>query len=573
MLLGLLLACGEPQPPAPSPELSDRVDFSGGRNDPPGEPQYGGILRWAERAEPTTLDPAYAGNDLQSARVAMQIFESLLTYDVDLNLRPALAQAWQVQDGGRRYRFKLRPRAVFHDDRCFPGQKGRRVVAQDVKYSLERILDPSLHCNQASLLEQALYGNRRSAAAELRNSGVGIHALGSEQLEVVLAQPHSSFLHLLTMVFTSVVPREAVQYYGEDFGRHPVGSGPFVFHRWLSEQQIELQRHSGYGVLDLNRRRLPYLDGALIRFLGSPDVELLEFQAGTLDLLHSISASAFPSIVENGSRVRAAFRNYRVLATENFGTELLGVNMQHPLLGSNRKLRQALALAVDREALTEVLLSGRAIPATGLLPRMSVGPDKPRTESGVHDPPRARQLLEEAGFPGGKGLPVFRLLFNASPTVERLVTYLQAALVEIGIQIRMLPVPFSEFLERLQSGDFDLYRDHLAADHAAADAFFGYFYGPYSAPQSINITRFQDSAYDSLFDRLQRQSQEVQRSRLQTQLQSRLDRAAPAVFLFHPLRFRLQIEQLKNSPMSPLGHLDLKNAWLDPEWIGPRKPQ
>jgi peptide/nickel transport system substrate-binding protein len=366
------------------------------------------------------------------------------------------------------------------------------------------------------------------------------------------------------MVFTSVVPHEAVQYYGEDFGRHPVGSGPFGFHRWLSEQQIELRRHFGYG-LDLNGRRLPYLDGALIRFLGSPDVELLEFQAGTLDLVHSISASAFPNIVENGIRVRAAFRNHRVLATENFGTELLGVNMQHPLLGTNRKLRQALALAFDREALTEVLLSGRAIPATGLVPKMSVVPYGPRTESGAHNPLRARQLLDDAGFPGGKGLPVFRLLFNASPTVERLVTYLQAALAEIGIPIRLLPMQFSEFLERLQSGDFDLYRDHLAADHAAADAFFGYFYGPYSAPQSINITRFQDADYDSLFDRLQRQSLEVQRSRLQTQLQVRLDREVPAVFLFHPLRFRLQLRRLRNLPMSPLGQLDLRNAWIDAE--------
>jgi ABC-type transport system substrate-binding protein len=209
------------------------------------------------------------------------------------------------------------------------------------------------------------------------------------------------------------------------------------------------------------------------------------------------------------------------------------------------------------------LLKGRGQVARGFRPP-EAGSAPPTQPDDQFDPRRASALLLEAGYPEGRGLPEFELLYNASPTVEQIMMYLQAAWSRVGVRVRLQPVSLAEWLARIERGEFDLYRYNFAAEHAADEAFYACFYGPHMAPAGPNTTRWVDPAYDQAFDRVLPLRAGAARSRLTNQLEQRLRTGAPAVFLFHPLRTRLVRGEVRGLPLSRLGRMRLTRAWLAP---------
>jgi peptide/nickel transport system substrate-binding protein len=158
-------------------------------------------------------------------------------------------------------------------------------------------------------------------------------------------------------------------------------------------------------------------------------------------------------------------------------------------------------------------------------------------------------------------LPEIELLYNASPTVEQVVTWIQDALRRVGFRIRLSAVSFPEYLARIARGDFDIYRDNFPAEHAAMESFYGIFYGPYRAPPGLNTTRFSDLQYDLFFKRLLQTVEPSDRLVLATRLEGRLADTAPATFLFHPVRYRLVRPEIRRLPLSPLGRTVLERCW------------
>ena len=185
------------------------------------------IFKYNESAGILTLDPIYA-KDLPHIWACNQIFNGLVAFDDEMNVVPAIAKSWNISDDGMAYTFVLRDDVCFHEDECF--EKTRKVVAQDFVYSFNRVLDRKLN----------------SSGRWIFSNVYAFTAINDTVLEIKLTQPFPAFLGILSMTYASVVPQEAVEYYGTEFGRHPVGTGPFKYQYWKEGVKLVFRKNPIY---------------------------------------------------------------------------------------------------------------------------------------------------------------------------------------------------------------------------------------------------------------------------------------------------------------------------------------
>ncbi|NDD47908.1 MAG: ABC transporter substrate-binding protein, partial [Flavobacteriia bacterium] len=216
----------------------------------PSESSTGLVFRYNEPTSLSSLDPAFA-RDQGHTWVAKQLFSTLVDTDSALEIQPNLALSWSSDASGMHWEFKLRRGVYFHDDACFPGGKGRQLWAQDVVYSLQRLLDPQTASPGAWVLENV----------------AKVSVLDSFTLAIDLKAFDPALLGRLAMPYCGIVPVEALEAYGSGFSEHPVGSGPFRFQAWARQEKLVLRRHPSYYEFDAQGQRLPYLEAVAIRFI------------------------------------------------------------------------------------------------------------------------------------------------------------------------------------------------------------------------------------------------------------------------------------------------------------------
>ena len=412
------------------------------------------IFKYNESAGILTLDPIYA-KDLPHIWACNQIFNGLVAFDDEMNVVPAIAKSWNISDDGMTYTFVLRDDVWFHEDECFVSKTQRhkdtktqsddisatqqlsnsatrRVTAHDFVYSFNRVLDRKLNSSGSWIFSNVANGQRSTVNSQ--QSTYAFNAINDTVLEIELSQPFPAFLGILSMSYASVVPHEAVEYYGIEFGRHPVGTGPFKYQYWKEGVKLVFRKNPNYfevikdtktqrhkdtkiesdsatlRLCDLEKtprrqdaktpsdfdsvtqqlsnsatHRLPYLDAISISFIIDKQVAFMEFIKGKFHFMSGIDARYKDELLTRDGQLRSEYEDEIYLIREPYlNTEYLAFFLgDDDTLGKDRSLalRQAVSYSIDREKMLRYLRNGIGTPGNnGIIPAGLPGYEDAKTQ-------------------------------------------------------------------------------------------------------------------------------------------------------------------------------------------------
>jgi oligopeptide transport system substrate-binding protein len=500
-------------------------------------PQYGGTYRRPLANNPSTLDPALIA-DTYGFTVAQQIFDGLVQYDGSLTITPAIAESWKGSRDGLAWTFYLRKGVKFHND--------REVTADDVVYSFLRILDPKTTSKAAEVFLK-VKGAKDFVEGRARTVQ-GLRAVDRYTLQIELAEASAPFVASLAIGYAKIVPREAVEALGSAFGGRPVGTGPFRFSDWKKDQEISLEANREYYA------GRPYLDQLVYRIFPGQQTDAMfaKFEQGELEDT-IIPASEL-------DRVQANAR-YRFIRRPTLRVRFFGFNTtQDPL--TNRLLRQAFALAVDREAMARDINKNRYKAAQGFLPPGTYGYD-PSLRPYLFDPNRARALLAKAGYPGGKGLPVFQIWSSVkSSDIEQEHEAIQRYLADVGIRVEFqYNTNWPSFNSQVYEGKYSIFRYGWVADVPEPDNFL---YRLFHSQSRNNLTRYRNKQVDRLLDGARAEQAYSKRIGLYREAERLIMGDSPVIPLNYDSYERLFQPYVQSVEISALGdpYIPMRKIWL-----------
>lgn len=512
------------------------------------------VFHYNEQTGIASLDPAFAKNQSIMWPVH-QLYNTLVEIDDSLRLIPSLAKSWEVSEDRLLFTFHLRDDVFFHDDACFPGEKGRKMTAEDVVYSLGRITS-----SQTASPGSWIF-NRKVDSIQ------PFIAVNDSTFQLKLLRPYNPILGILSMQYCSIVPREAVEKYGANFRRHPVGTGPFRFVAWEEGQALVMAKHPGYFEKDKAGTRLPYLDGVKVTFYESKATEFLLFRQEQLEFINDIDASFKDEVLTKKGTLRKEWEGKIALQTNPYlNTEYLGilVDTANPLLKNSpmrsRKLRQAINYGFDRRKMILYLRNSLGTPAeSGFVPEGLPSFDDVAVKGYYYDPVKSRQLLAEAGFPNGKGLtPV--ILFTV-PIYAEMGNFIAKQLEEIGIPVQVDVVQKSLLLDMTSNSRALFFRGSWIADYPDAENYLSVFYSKNPAPP--NYTRYNNPQFDALFEKALTETNDSLRYLLYQQADQVMINDAPVVPLWYDKVVRLVQNKVKGFRPNALNLLELRYVKIE----------
>ena len=513
------------------------------------------VFRYNESAGITSLDPAFARNQANIWAVN-QLFGGLVQLDDSLRVKPCIARSWEISPDGLVYKFHLRNDVLFHNSEVFPTGKGRPVIAPDFVYSFGRVTDSTIASPGAWVFSNVARKGARFA----------FEAPNDTTFIIRLNNPFPPFLSLLSMQYCAVVPKEAVLKYGNDFRRHPVGTGPFVLKLWKEGVKLVLVRNAQFFERE-NGQPLPYLDAIAVSFIIDKQAAFLEFVKGNLDFMSGIDASYKDEMLTADGKLNPRYsKGIKLLTGQYLNTEYMGIQVdptlalvQHSPLRM-KKVRQALNYGFDRRRMMRYLRNKIGVPGTGgFIPLGLGGADTSGRTGYDYDPGKAAALLAEAGFPNGKGLPPITFTTNAS--YLDLCKYMQSQLNELGFDIRIDVTPPATLREMIAQAKVNLFRGSWIADYPDAENYLSLFYSGNFCPGGPNNTHFSNAEFDRLFEKARQETNDARRFEYYRQMDRLMMEESPVIVLYYDqvLRFtRQSIHGLGCNPMNLLNLIHVK---------------
>jgi peptide/nickel transport system substrate-binding protein len=512
------------------------------------------IFHYNEQTGIASLDPAFSKN--QSIMwPAHQLFNTLVETDDSLHIVPSLAKSWTISSDRLTFTFYLRNDVFFHDDAAFANGKGRRMTAKDVEYSLSRIID-----KQTASPGSWIFNRKVDSLQPFK-------AIDDTTFQLRLLRPYNPILGILSMQYCSITAREAVEKYGTDFRRHPVGTGPFQFVAWEEGQALVLKKNENYFEKDSAGKRLPYLDGIKVTFYDSKATEFLLFRQKQLDFINDIDASFKDEILTKKGTLRKDWEEKIVLqANPYLNIEYLGilVDAANELVKNSplrsQKIRQAINYGFDRRKMVLYLRNSLGTAAeSGFVPMGLPSFDSSAVKGYHYNPDKSRRLLAEAGYPDGKNLPPIKLLTIA--IYAEMGNFIARQLEEVGITVQVETVQRSLLLEMTSNSRALFFRGSWIADYPDAENYLSVFYSKNPAPP--NYTRYKNPQFDALFEKALTEQNDSLRYKLYQQADQVMINDAPVVPLWYDKSVRLVQTNVKGFTPNGLNLLELRKTHIE----------
>lgn len=505
------------------------------------------IFKYNQANGISSLDPAFS-KDQATMWACNQLFDGLVRLDNRLNIQPAIADSWDISSDGLVYTFYLKQDVYFHQDPCFAPLGSRKVTAHDFVYSMNRILDTAVASPGAWIFNDRVHPSQ------------AFNATDSFTLVIRLQKPFGPFLQILSMMYTCVVPREAIDYYKAEFRVHPVGTGPFIFKRWEDGIGLFLARNPRYFMKDTQGQSLPYLQGVKISFIEQKKIEYLSFMNHNLDLLNGIDISYINELIDPDGALKPVWEHkIRLLKAPYLNTEYLGILQSsdksaiHPLL-LNKKIRQAINYGINKKELVTYLKNNIGIPAnSGFVPKGLYSYDPTKVPGYTYDPDKARQLIQASGMDPNKLPPIVIHINSANQDLAEFVAK-QLEIIGLRIELELHP---SEFLGQIvKEGKADFFRRSWIADYADPESYLTCFYSKNSSPP--NYTRFAHKEYDQLYELSIVTTDDQKRKEYYQAMDKILIEEAPIVPLFYDEVVRFVHRNIDGIEPNSINLLDLR---------------
>lgn len=591
--------------------------------------------------DPKSLDPAVAYDTL-SATILDPICESLYQYAYlkrPYQVEPALAagmperevyvyhgrdaEGHPVRREAYRYTFHLKSGLRFQNDPCFQatGGKGRTITSDDVLYALKRLADPTISCPVVSLFTEKIAGladfyednrklvRRQAAAGQPRHADLsrpvsGLRRVNDTTFQVSLTEKYPQFLYWMAMHFTAPVPHEAVEYYGERFKDHPVGAGAYVLRDYRKGQRIVLARNPNFrpetyppeggpgdrerGLLVDAGKPLPLTEVCVFTMVKESIPRWNLFLEGYMDA-SGVPREAFDRVITESGRLseRMRDRGIRLERTKGLDTYYFAFNMDDPIVGRNRKLRQAVSCALNTAEYLELFENGLGEVAQSPLPPGIFGYDPTyRNPYRQFDLKKAKRLLAEAGYPRGltpEGRPL-TLNYDTSATSaagRQSDRWLVRQFESLGIRLHVITNDWSTQQRKADEGNFQIIRYGWIADYPDPENFLFLLLSANERP-GVNVANYKNPRYDALFARMKGMSNEgaegEQRKAIIRRMVKLLERDCPWVPSFHSEGYSLFHQWYHNVKPHGIAYNLLKYRRVDPlvraslraEWNQPR---
>jgi len=499
------------------------------------------VFRYNEHANITSLDPAFA-KDQRNIWACHQLFNSLVALDDSLNVTPDIAKSWTVSNDALTYTFTLRNDVYFHKDERFGKDSTRTVKAEDVTFSLKRLLDNSIASPGRFVMQNvAQMSTPNDTTVILR-----------------LQKPFPAFLGLLSTKYCSVLPKDIVEA-DTNFRSHPIGTGPFKFKRWEENEKLVFRKNNLFYQKDSLGNQLPYLEAVAITFLPDKQSEFLQFAQGNIDLLNALDPSYKDELLSGNGTLKNAYKNEVNILTGPFlNTEYLGIYLDSETSEiSNLNLRKAINFGFDRHAMITYLRNGIGTPAEqGFIPKGLPGFSKQSYYS--YQPEKAKAFVEAYKAETGNQNPEITISTNAN--YLDLVEYIQRELGKTGLKVNVDVMPPSTIRQQRSAGKLDVFRASWIADYPEAENYLSLFYSKNHSPNGPNYTHYKNERFDLLFEKALITSKTEERIKMYSKLDSLVMSQAPIVPLYYDEVVRFTRKNISGMQINALNLLDLRTV-------------
>lgn len=504
--------------------------------------------------------------DVVGGKIGHQIFEGLVKFHKeDLSIQPNLAEKWEISDDHLTYTFHLKKNVFFHDDKCFPGGKGRKLTANDVMYCFDKLCSVS-DDNKGffSTFKDNVRGANYFYIMSVNHDDIhveGLKVIDDHTFQITLEHPNALFLYTLATPFTYIFPKEAYDNYGNKL---MVGTGPFIVKDVQMNKLVALERNPNYHEKDAKGVQLPYVDGINFSFGGYLKDQVDIFKNGDLSIISRIKPEQFTEIL-NAMDGQVTEEKTPVLSVNYYGFNIKKAPFD------NKLVRQAFNYAIDKEQLKKNFTSNyrEESPAHGITPPGFPKYDYSQIPVYNYDVDKAKALLEEAGYPDGEGFPTIELDINKGSGKNVVLAETVAKMLKenLGIDIKINVIGFVAKINKSKSGQSLFYSGGWIADYPHPQNFLSLFYGRDVPDEDDgesfpNTFRLKNSAFDELYD---------------LSLNAKLDdtfgylieaeriamEEAPAIILWYGEQRIVKQNNVHNWPMNAIGYYDFVNTHID----------
>jgi len=512
------------------------------------EPKKGGTLIFGRGGDSVGLDPAYE-TDGNSFMICDNVLEALVEYaDESTKIEPGLAKSWEISPDGKTYTFHLQQGVTFHDGTPFNADAvvfslGRQMKERKLKFFGKGYEIPP----QEKTPEYWV-------TMEMDNTVDSIEAVDEYTVVFKLKRVEAPFLANMGMDFADIISPTAFLKNPKEFIRHPVGTGPFRFVKWVKDDQIVLEKNPNYW----DKRGGPYLDKLVFRTIPDNSVRFLELKAGSIHLCQFPNAADIPMAAKDPNLILPT------QAGMNIG--YLGFNHTKPLW-QNVHMRKAIAYAINKKAIVDNIYQGMGQVAKNPIPPTMWGYND-AIEDYAYNPEMAKKELELAGFPGGANLPEITLWSMPvarpyNPEGLKVGVAMISDLAKVGIKARIVSYDWGTYLKRQkeQPEDMDLFQLGWTGDNGDPDNFLAVLFDGLASPAVR--TQWKNETYHQLMLDGKQTIDQAKREEIYKKALQVLHDECAVICIAHSTVIWPALKTVKNFKLHPTSSVRMKNVWLE----------